>query len=96
MCAESQTLSDTLPHQNWPDLARYMMSRALVHGRRRAEEVREVVRTVEEAGLVSFQSPATAQRQDWAADRGLELAPEVLATKDLVTLLDAVLAKAVR
>lgn len=90
------SLADTLPHESWPDLARYMMSRALIHGRRRAEEVREVVRTIEEVGLVPMQSPATADRQDWAADRGRELAPDVLATKDLDMLLDAVLAKAVR
>lgn len=90
------SLADTLPHKDWAELARYMMSRALIHGRRRAEEVREVARTVAEAGLEPMQSPATAQRQDWAADRGAELPPEVLATKDLTTLLDAVLAKAVR
>jgi 3-hydroxyisobutyrate dehydrogenase len=96
---EKQVLAsfkDTLPHPDWPDLARYMMSRALIHGRRRAEEVREVVRTVAEAGLTPMQSPATAERQDWAADRGAELTPEILATKELETLLDAVLAKAVR
>lgn len=90
------SLADTLPHESWPDLARYMMSRALVHGRRRAEEVREVTRTVAEAGLEPMQAPATALRQDWAADRGAELSPEVLATKDLTVLLDAVLAKAVK
>ena len=90
------SLADTLPHPDWPGLVRYMMSRALIHGRRRAEEVREVVRTVAEAGLTPMQSPATAERQDWAADRGAELAPEILATKDLDTLLDAVLAKAAR
>lgn len=90
------SLADTLPHKDWAELARYMMSRALIHGRRRAEEVREVARTVAEAGLEPMQSPATAQRQDWAADRGAELTPDVLATKDLTTLLDAVLAKAVR
>jgi 3-hydroxyisobutyrate dehydrogenase len=90
------SLADTLPHENWPDLARYMMSRALVHGRRRAEEVREVAQTVAEAGLEPMQSPATALRQDWAADRGAELPAEVLETKDLSALLDAVLAKAVR
>jgi 3-hydroxyisobutyrate dehydrogenase len=90
------SLADTLPHESWPDLARYMMSRALIHGRRRAEEVREVVRTIEEVGLMPMQSPATADRQDWAADRGLELTPEVLATKELTTLLDAVLARAVK
>jgi hypothetical protein len=43
-----------------------------------------------------MQSPATAQRQDWAADRGAELPAEILETKDLATLLDAVLARAVR
>jgi 3-hydroxyisobutyrate dehydrogenase len=90
------SLADTLPHDSWPDLARYMMSRALIHGRRRAEEVREVTRTVAEAGLEPMQAPATALRQDWAADRGAELSPEALATKDLTVLLDAVLAKAVR
>jgi 3-hydroxyisobutyrate dehydrogenase len=73
-----------------------MMSRALVHGRRRAEEVREVAQTVAEAGLEPMQSPATALRQDWAADRGAELPAEILETKDLATLLDAVLSKAVR
>jgi 3-hydroxyisobutyrate dehydrogenase len=90
------SLADTLPHPDWAGLARYMMSRALIHGRRRAEEVREVSRTIEEAGLVPMQSPATALRQDWAADRGAELAPETLATQDLASLLDAVLAKATR
>jgi 3-hydroxyisobutyrate dehydrogenase len=89
------SLADTID-TDWSQLARYMMSRALIHGRRRAEEVREVVRTIEEVGLEPMQSPATALRQDWAADRGLELAPEVLATKDLQTLVDAVLAKAVK
>ena len=33
--------------------ARYMISRALIHGRRRAEEMREAARTVAEAGLVA-------------------------------------------
>ncbi len=84
------SLADTLPHPDWPGLARYMMSRALIHGRRRAEEVREVVRTVEEAGLAAMQSPATAERQDWAADRGEALGPDVLKTQDLITLIDAV------
>jgi 3-hydroxyisobutyrate dehydrogenase len=90
------SLADTLPHKDWPGLARYMMSRALIHGRRRAEEVREVVRTVEEAGLEPLQSPATALRQDWAADVGAQLGKETLATTELETLVDAVLAKAVR
>jgi 3-hydroxyisobutyrate dehydrogenase-like beta-hydroxyacid dehydrogenase len=55
--------------QDWERLGGYMMSRALTHGRRRAEEMREAARTVAEAGLEPLQSAATAARQDWAADR---------------------------
>ena len=88
------SLADTLPHKDWPGLARYTMSRALIHGKRRAEEVREVVRTIEEAGLGAMQSPATALRQDWAAEVGRGLPPDVLGGGDLLTLLDAVLAAA--
>jgi 3-hydroxyisobutyrate dehydrogenase len=69
-----------------------MMTRALVHGRRRAEEVREVARTVEDAGLEPMQSLATAQRQDWAADQGGALPPALLRGDSLDALLDALLA----
>lgn len=86
------SLADTLPHPDWPGLARYVMSRALMHGRRRAEEMREVARTVSEAGLAPLQSSATAARQDWAADQGGQLPRELLNGKDLVPLLDAILA----
>lgn len=86
------SLADTLPHQDWATLARYMMSRALIHGRRRAEEVREVARTVEEAGLEPMQSVATARRQDWAADQGGALPAAVLQGDSLDALLDALLA----
>src|SRR3954468_578703 len=34
-----RALADTLPHGDWPGLARYIISRALLHGRRRAEEM---------------------------------------------------------
>ncbi|WP_237214874.1 NAD(P)-dependent oxidoreductase [Falsiroseomonas oryziterrae] len=86
------SLADTLPHKDWPGLARYMMSRALIHGRRRAEEVREVVRTIEEAGLPAMQSPATAERQDWAASIGQGLPADILRAGELAGLVDAVLA----
>jgi len=85
------SLADTLPHGDWPGLARYMMSRSLIHGRRRAEEVREVVRTIEECGLTALQSPATAARQDWAAQVGQALPGDVLRSADLQGLVDAVL-----
>ncbi|MDT8264807.1 DUF1932 domain-containing protein, partial [Roseomonas sp. DSM 102946] len=63
------------------------------HGRRRAEEMREVARTVSEVGVPPILSGPIAERQDWSADRGARLSPEELATEDLDALLDAVLAK---
>ena len=45
------SLRDLFPGLDWRTLARYMISRSLQHGRRRAEEMREVARTVDEAGL---------------------------------------------
>jgi 3-hydroxyisobutyrate dehydrogenase-like beta-hydroxyacid dehydrogenase len=52
---------------DWRESARYMASRALLHGARRAEEMREVSRTVGEAGLAPHMSSACAMWQDWAA-----------------------------
>ena len=86
------SLADTLPHEDWRRLARWMISRPLVHGRRRAEEMREVARTVREAGIEPILSAPTSVRQDWSAERGRELPPEVLTEGDLETLLDAILA----
>jgi 3-hydroxyisobutyrate dehydrogenase-like beta-hydroxyacid dehydrogenase len=85
------SLTDTLPHPDWPKLARYVMSRALIHGRRRAEEMREVARTVSEAGIDPLLAAPTAERQDWAADRGRELGPQMLKDASLEELLDAML-----
>ena len=61
------SLSDLLPVGDWPTLARYMIGRALEHGARRAEEMREAARTVAEAGIEPLMASATAERQDWAA-----------------------------
>jgi 3-hydroxyisobutyrate dehydrogenase-like beta-hydroxyacid dehydrogenase len=82
------SLGDTLPHPDWEKQARYMISRALLHGRRRAEEMREVARTVEAAGITPLLSSAIAQRQDWAADQTIKRPDE-----ELGVLLDAVLAR---
>lgn len=88
------SLADTLPHEDWRSLARYMISRALLHGRRRAEEMREVAKTVQEAGIEPMLASSTATRQDWAFARGRELAGDALASTDLDTLLDALLTAA--
>jgi 3-hydroxyisobutyrate dehydrogenase-like beta-hydroxyacid dehydrogenase len=86
------TLGDTLPHEDWAGLARYLVSRALLHGKRRAEEMREVARTVSEAGVEPLLSRAIAERQDWAWERGRTMGRDALASPDLGALLDALAA----
>jgi hypothetical protein len=83
------SLRNLFPGENWPVLARYMISRSLIHGRRRAEEMREVAQTVAEAGLEPHMSAASAQRQDWAA-----AFREATSIEELEPMLDAVLSRA--
>lgn len=78
------SLSDLLPLPDWNKTAQYMISRSLEHGTRRAEEMREAARTVEEAGIAGLMSRAIAERQDWAAGHRAALSP------DLATMLDAI------
>jgi 3-hydroxyisobutyrate dehydrogenase-like beta-hydroxyacid dehydrogenase len=78
------SLSDLLPLPDWNRTAHYMISRSLEHGARRAEEMREAARTVEEAGGMGLMSRAIAERQDWAAGYKAALLPE------LATMLDAI------
>jgi 3-hydroxyisobutyrate dehydrogenase-like beta-hydroxyacid dehydrogenase len=61
------SLRDLFPGKDWEATARYMISRSLQHGRRRAEEMREVATTVAAAGIEPTMSMACAARQDWAA-----------------------------
>ncbi len=83
-----RTLGDTLPHPDWPGLAQYVISRTLIHGKRRAEEMREVSRTVEEAGLEPLMSRAIVERQDWAWRQGAAMG-EARNLPTLKPLLDA-------
>ncbi len=64
------SLDDLFPGPNWEELSRYMISRSLIHGGRRAEEMREAIRTVRDAGLDAPMSAAIAERQGWAAQFG--------------------------
>jgi 3-hydroxyisobutyrate dehydrogenase-like beta-hydroxyacid dehydrogenase len=52
-------------------LADYMVGRVVVHGERRAREMDEVARTLEELGIEPMMAAATARRMDWAADLDL-------------------------
>jgi 3-hydroxyisobutyrate dehydrogenase-like beta-hydroxyacid dehydrogenase len=76
------SLGDLLPAADWEQRAIYMMSRSVQHGLRRAEEMREVAKTVADAGIEPWMSSACAERQQWAAacaplDAGL-LLPDFL------------------
>jgi 3-hydroxyisobutyrate dehydrogenase-like beta-hydroxyacid dehydrogenase len=84
-----RSLSDTLPHEDWSRLAGYVISRSLLHGRRRAEEMREVARTVEEAGVEPLLSRAISARQGWAGIRGRMMDRTLLLQAELAPLLDA-------
>jgi len=65
------SLTDLLPASDWRALSHYMMSRALLHGRRRSEEMQEACRTVEAAGLAPLLGTAIARRQLWAGEQGI-------------------------
>ena len=84
------SLSDMLPNPDWEKTARYMISRSLAHGKRRAEEMREVARTVSEAGVEPLMSGAIAERQDWAHARARDLPAGAVDGDDLDEMLDAV------
>jgi 3-hydroxyisobutyrate dehydrogenase-like beta-hydroxyacid dehydrogenase len=62
------SLAETFPGIDWEKQGAYFFQRVIEHGRRRAEEVREVVETVREVGLTPWSAQGTAERQAWVAD----------------------------
>lgn len=62
------SLAETFPGIDWEKQGSYFFQRVIQHGRRRAEEMREVARTVREAGLEPWSAAGTAERQAWMAD----------------------------
>jgi 3-hydroxyisobutyrate dehydrogenase-like beta-hydroxyacid dehydrogenase len=62
------SLAETFPGIDWEKQGAYFFQRVIQHGRRRAEEMREVARTVREAGLEPWSAAGTAERQAWVAD----------------------------
>lgn len=63
------TLKETFPQIDWERQGAYFFSRVVQHGKRRAEEMREAARTVEEGGFEPLMSSAIASKQDWVAQR---------------------------
>jgi 3-hydroxyisobutyrate dehydrogenase-like beta-hydroxyacid dehydrogenase len=62
------TLQETYPGIDWQVQGAYLFSRVAMHGKRRAEEMREAANTVREAGFAPFIATAIADKQQWVAD----------------------------
>ncbi len=63
------TLQETFPSIDWSRQGAYFFSRVVQHGKRRAEEMREAARTVQEAGFAPLMTAAIADKQQWVADQ---------------------------
>jgi 3-hydroxyisobutyrate dehydrogenase-like beta-hydroxyacid dehydrogenase len=64
-----ESLNGTFPSMGWTGkLPDYLVSRAAEHGRRRAAEMREVARTLEDVDVEPTMALATAARQDGLID----------------------------
>ena len=66
------TLEKSYPGFNWKERAAYMMERMMVHGPRRAAEMREVSLTVKQLGLDNAMSNATVKWQQSIGNLGLD------------------------
>ncbi len=64
-----ESLNGTFPSLGWTGkLPDYLISRVAEHGRRRAAEMREVARTLQDVSVAPTMALATAERQDWLID----------------------------
>ncbi len=94
------SLKETFPGIDWETQGGYFFQRAIQHGRRRAEEMREAAETVREAGLEPWSAAGTAERQAWVAelaDAGVFAASDAAKDgwrREADRVLDAVKAKA--
>lgn len=63
------SLNETFPSMGWLDAQpHYLISRVAEHGRRRAAEMREVMETLQDAGIEPRMAQATARLQDAFVD----------------------------
>ncbi|WP_134680455.1 NAD(P)-dependent oxidoreductase [Paracoccus ravus] len=75
------SLQASNPDIEWPRQAAYNLERMMVHGRRRAAEMREVAATLAELGLPNALASATADWQQRIGDAELPAGDEVFATR---------------
>lgn len=65
------SLEKNFPGFDWPKRSAYMLERCMVHGVRRAAELREVAKTVDDLGLPNRMATATAAWEDDIGALGL-------------------------
>lgn len=65
------SMHGSLPLDDWSTLASYLLGRTALHGKRRAEELRQVAGTLRESGIEPLLADACAERLQWAVDAGL-------------------------
>ena len=82
-----QSLNDFLQVDDWRSHARYMISRSIEHGSRRAEEMREAAETIHDTGIDPLMSTACVSRQEWASKFS-----NALNYRELSKFLDSILA----
>jgi 3-hydroxyisobutyrate dehydrogenase-like beta-hydroxyacid dehydrogenase len=80
------SLTASHPGTDWRARGAYNLERMLVHGPRRAAEMREVARTITDLGLGGGMSAATADWQDRIGALGADPGPD-----DMLGRLDAIL-----
>jgi 3-hydroxyisobutyrate dehydrogenase-like beta-hydroxyacid dehydrogenase len=91
------TLQETFPSIDWQKQGAYFFSRVVQHGKRRAEEMREAARTVQEAGFEPMMTSAIAAKQQWVADQAKagifrNVAKEAVSEGDWQAFADALIA----
>lgn len=82
-----ESMNGALPTEDWPALAAYLLERTSTHGERRAEELRQVARTLETVGIAPLLAEAGAERLQWYVD--LDVAPPAGERFDYHRALDA-------
>jgi hypothetical protein len=75
------SLDASFPGFDWPRRAAYMLERSTTHGLRRAAEMREVAKTVDDLGLTGRMSRAITDWQQDMGDLGLTLDAEGYAAR---------------
>lgn len=76
-----QSLDQSYPEFHWAEKAAYNLERMMAHGKRRAAEMHEVVKTVEELGLSGDMSHASALWQQRIGDLELDAGVDQLGVR---------------